>query len=175
MDYYTYDLDMLERQLETSLSDPSVAAGLAGVLSGMMAVAVVVLILAVAALIATVVAKALIFQRLRRPAWAALIPYWSDYVMCDAVHCRRELTLAVPIVGAVAFALAVLGADELSGLCTLAYFVLTCVMAYMVARACGHGAGWTVGMVLLPFVFWPLTAAAFGQGSAPADGGANFA
>ena len=74
-------------------------------------------------------------ERAGKPGWAVLVPFWNAVVFARAAR-RREwaLFLFLPCVNLVVF----------PALCVL------------LARRLGRGAAFGAGLVLLPFVFWPL-------------------
>ena len=55
----------------------------------------------------------------------------------------------------------VIGASILATLSFLAGLIFSILLAHALSRSFGHGAGFTVGQVLLPFVFYPILA--FGE------------
>lgn len=44
----------------------------------------------------------------------------------------------------------------LASLLGTASFVLGCMMCHFTSQKFGKGVGWTIGLVLLGFVFWPI-------------------
>lgn len=118
------------------------------------------LVLAVAYLVTltlTVIGKWRVLDKLGKRPWAALVPFFSDYEMACGVGAPRWLAVACPVVGIAGWMLTFLtGGGTLASLCGLAAFVLGCMLCHFTAGRFGKGAGWTVGLVLLGFVFWPV-------------------
>lgn len=75
------------------------------------------------------------FERVGQPGWAVLVPVWNAVVLARAAG-RREWTvfLFLPCVN-------------------LVVYVAMCVS---LARRFGRGAAFGLGLVALPFVFWPV-------------------
>lgn len=115
-------------------------------------------VLLIGCLVSTVVGKWGVFTKLGVPSWPSLVPLLSDYRLCVGVGAPAWLALVLPA----ANALLVLGFWFLSdipvvtGSLLVASSVLTAVMCHYVSRRFARGAGWTVGLVLLGFVFWPV-------------------
>lgn len=114
----------------------------------------------------TVIGKWQVFKKLGKRPWAALIPFFSDYEMCSGVGAPQWLTIAYPLVGVVNWAVTFLtDGGTLAGLLGLASFILGCMMSHFTSKRFGKGVGWTVGLALLGFVFWPI----LGLGSSEPD------
>jgi hypothetical protein len=87
-----------------------------------------------------------IFTKAGQPGWAILIPFYNFYVMCKiAGRPGWWLILAlIPLVNLIIF-----------------------IILYVdIAKNFGKGAGFAVGMILLPFIFFPI----LGFGSAQYEG-----
>lgn len=78
------------------------------------------------------------FTRVGEPGWAVLVPIYNAVVFARAAK-RREWTwfLFLPCVNLVVYA----------------------ALCVELARRLGRGAAFGAGLVLLPFVFWPLLGA----------------
>lgn len=126
-------------------------------LTFLMSFGLILMLLLVVVLVLTVIGKWKVLDKLGKRPWAALIPYFSDYEMCGGVGAPQWLTIAYPVVGLVNFALTMLtDGGTLASLCGLAAFVLCCMMCHFTSQRFGKNPGWTVGLALLGFVFWPI-------------------
>lgn len=107
------------------------------------------------------------YRKMRMPGWKSIIPFYNDYVLadkvsndgiaawfvlCDAVCCLTTVMLS----GAVSGSMAESVLTFLALVSGIAALVLTCVVYHRVSQGFGHDAGYTVGLVLLPVVFFPI-------------------
>ncbi len=88
------------------------------------------------------------FGKANRPGWAALVPFYNVYVMCDMVGKPNYFILHfIPIVNI--------------------YFA---VMTHIeLARAFGKGAGFGIGLIFFPYVFYPMLGFGSAQYIGPSD------
>ena len=79
-----------------------------------------------------------VYERAGEPGWAVLIPIFNIYVLCKVARMSPwwMLTLIIPVVNII-FAFA---------------------SSFGVAKRFGKGAGYGLGLTLLPFIFWPMLA-----------------
>ena len=146
METYTY-----------SNADGMAALGAVGYGFGALAGFLAVLLIVVGVMqILVVVGRATTLNKLGQHWWAAIIPFWSDYEMCVGARMEKALTIVIPVVGLAVPVFTALDLDEVATVVSLAFLVFSWVEAYHVAKAFGHGAGFTVGLALLPFVFWMM-------------------
>jgi hypothetical protein len=87
-----------------------------------------------------------VFSKAGQPGWASLIPIYNAYVLCKVAGRPGWwiLLMLIPIVNIVIFIL----------------------VAIDVAKAFGKGAGFGIGLLLLPIIFYPI----LGFGSAQYQG-----
>lgn len=163
---YTYNLEPDTFAPTSDVVTGGTAVGAA--FGAMMGIIMVVSIIVLIAQIVVIVGKWRVLSKMGRKPWAAIIPYFSDFEMTAGASGNAALSLAIPIVGLATAIFTWLSGDVdsvaingISGLLGLAYFVLTCVMCHKVAQAFDKSAGWTVGLILLGVVFWPMLG--FGQ------------
>jgi phage FluMu protein Com len=90
-----------------------------------------------------------LFVKAGQPGWAALIPIYNTYVMLKVAG-KPGWWLILFFIPAVGFVIAIL-------------------VALAIAAAFGKGAGFAVGLILLPIVFYPI----LGFGSAQYKGAQN--
>lgn len=87
----------------------------------------------------------LIFNKAQRPGWAVLIPFYNAYIL-QSLSGKKWwwflvlLTAFIPIIGLVTFAI---------------WYVVVCMA---LAKCFNKGVGFTIGLVLLFFVFFPILA-----------------
>ncbi|MHA1941311.1 MAG: DUF5684 domain-containing protein [Candidatus Hodarchaeales archaeon] len=97
---------------------------------------IVALILPLAIMIAMIVAMWKVFTKAGQPGWAILIPIYNLYVLLKIAGKPGWwlILLLIPIVGLI------VGIIALAGL----------------ASNFGKGTGFVVGLIILPFVFYPI-------------------
>lgn len=151
--------------------DSSLFAALGGIL-----VVLVLIVIAIAVLIIVSLWK--IFVKAGEAGWKAIIPYYNSFIQFKLFWNTTIfwVYLAVSLVysftnGKSGF-LGVVGV--LTGLATL---VLTVMLCYYMAKSFGKGVGFTVGLCLLPVVFFPILAFGdaqyIGNGSQSGNGPVN--
>ena len=88
-----------------------------------------------------------VFEKAGRQGWEAIVPLYNLYVLTVIV--RQPwwllLLLLIPIVG----------------------FLVAAFLCYKLSESFNQGIGFTIGLVLLPFVFYPLLGFGDSQYSAP--------
>jgi len=79
-----------------------------------------------------------VFDKAGQPGWACLVPIYNAYVMLKVAGKPGWwlLLMLIPVVNIVIFILVYLA----------------------IAANFGKGAGYAIGMLLLPFIFWPMLA-----------------
>lgn len=136
------------------------------ILGFLMSFGLVLLLILVVCAVLTVVGKWKVLDKLGKRPWAALIPFFSDYEMCGGVNAPQWLAIAYPVVGVVNWVVTFLtDGGTVATLLGIAGFVLGCMMCHYTSKRFNKGLGWTVGLVLLGFVFWPI----LGLGSSDPD------
>lgn len=91
-----------------------------------------------------------VFSKAGQPGWAAIIPIFNVYIMCKVAGRPGWwlLLMLIPFVN----------------------LIIAIILSVDIAKRFGKGVGFAIGMVLLPFIFWPILA--FGgaqyEGAAPA-------
>ncbi|HTY70804.1 MAG TPA: DUF5684 domain-containing protein [Actinomycetes bacterium] len=91
------------------------------------------LILVVAVYVIAVLPLLLVFRKADQPGWAALIPIYNIYITLKVVGRPGWwlILFFIPLVS----------------------LIIWIIVAYDLARSFGHGAGFTVGLVLLSWIF----------------------
>jgi hypothetical protein len=86
------------------------------------------------------------FSKAGQPGWAAIIPIYNIYVMCKIAGRPGwwVLLMFIPLVN----------------------FIIIIILCIDLAKSFGKGAGFGIGLLLLPFIFYPV----LGFGSAQYQG-----
>ncbi len=112
--------------------EPQIPSGAAaGMGIGMMVLWLVILILVIAAMWK-------VFEKAGKPGWAAIVPIYNMVVLCEIAGKPAwwVILLLIPLVNIVVAIIVVLG----------------------VAKNFGKGAGFGIGLLLLPMIFYPMLA-----------------
>ena len=113
---------------------------LMGILAGFWFIILLVIIVAL-------VANWKLFIKLGEPGWKSIIPFYSDYI-CFSKYWGNGWMFLVPVGLSLLSMIPVIGL--LFSVITLCF---VCLHAYKIAEAFGEGIGFTIGLVILPFVF----------------------
>lgn len=85
-----------------------------------------------------VVSMWMIFVKAGRPGWAAIIPFYNIWVLLEVIH-KPWWWLLLMLIPFVNIVMAILVARE-------------------TARVFGQGIAFTIGLIFLPFIFYPILA-----------------
>lgn len=79
-----------------------------------------------------------VFTKAGRPGWAAIIPYYNQYkmVLIAGKPGWWFILFFVPFVN----------------------LIIMIIVTHELSKAFGKGAGYTIGLIFLPFIFWPMLA-----------------
>ena len=124
-----------------------------------------VLLLGIASV--TIVGKWKVYAKLGMPGWYSLIPVFSDYKLCERVRGGEEnktFLLAYLIVLICSWVLC--WAPAVNWNLIIAHFVINIIVLNHLAHTFGKESAYTIGLVLLGIVFWPMLG--FGE-SVPVD------
>lgn len=122
-------------------------------LGGMVSFIVVMLIFFAMAAIFMVIVKWFLFKKGDKPGWAAIIPIYSDYILCKMVGVNPWWILIVILSG---FASFIPFIGSLISMAASIYFAI--LIGVSLARAFGKEDGFAVGLILLPIVFQAILA-----------------
>ena len=77
-----------------------------------------------------------VFSKAGQPGWAAIIPIYNIYVMCKVAGRPGWwlLLMLIPLVNV----------------------IIAIILTLDIAKHFGEGIGFAIGMILLPFIFWPI-------------------
>ena len=149
---FNFDLNQFIAQLEGSPVTTLVAA-------------FVILVVCVALIVVSIAGVWKTVSKLGGRGWSQIVPVYSAWECSSAAGCEHALCVVYTVLAAIAFASNVVRNESLqsiAGFCTLAYLILGIMVAYKIARRFGKGKGFTVGLVILPFIFYGI----LGLGSA---------
>ena len=107
------------------------------------------------------------YAKLGMPGWYSLIPVFSDYKLCERVRGGEEnktFLMAYLIVLICSWVLC--WAPAVNWILIIAQFVMNIIVLNDLARTFGKESAYTIGLVLLGIVFWPMLG--FGE-SEPVD------
>lgn len=125
----------------------------------------ITVILTLAALVVYIAAMWRVFTKAGEAGWKAIIPIYNTYIMFKIAWKTKMFIVFIGIViltfiltaASMATAYDIYGPSTI--LLTLAYipeiasFVISVMLYYNLSKAFGHGGGFTVGLVLLNFIF----------------------
>jgi hypothetical protein len=103
---------------------------------GFMALGLIPILIIIAVAILLIAAMWKIFTKAGKPGWAAIIPIYNYVVMCEIVGKPLWWCLLM--------------------ICPCINFIFVIWVYNLIAKSFGKSEGFTVGMVLLPFIFWPI-------------------
>lgn len=139
-DYYNY-----------GSSAAQTASGLAGLAVGLIILLVFVAIIALAAAVVQLIGTMKVFKKAGKPGWAAFVPGYSNVLTCEIAGIDPRWVLII-IYGSVINIVPILG--SLAYIVGAIYFAI--LLNVSLARAFGKSDGFAVGLILLPFVFYPI-------------------
>jgi len=91
-----------------------------------------------------------IFKKAGEKGWKALIPVYNTYIYLKICGISGWFLLI--------HLLPFIGIEELQDFTTAISFIFSIYSSYRLSKVFGHGIGYTIGLVLLPFVFYPILA-----------------
>lgn len=100
------------------------------------AIAMVVLLIELVIVVAVIAGFWKVFEKAGKPGWAAIIPIYNAIVLLEII--------GKPIWWIIGFFIPCLN------------LVVAILVALEVAKCFGKGPGFAVGLILLPFVFYPI-------------------
>lgn len=123
---------------------------------------VVAILVMIAVIAFEIVCSCLWFRKMGLAPWAALIPYYSQYVQSD-VAMRSPYPLVMLVANICLSVITCAHSDSgivalLQIVVTVIYILLYIVMIDKISAAFGHGHGWTALTVIFPLVMIPIMA-----------------
>jgi nicotinamide riboside transporter PnuC len=91
-----------------------------------------------------------VFSKAGQPGWAAIIPIYNVYVMCKVAGRPGWwlLLMLIPLVNV----------------------IIAIILTVDISKNFGKGVGFAIGMIFLPFIFWPILGFGSAQYQGPAAG-----
>lgn len=135
----------------------SQAAGIAAFMGFFAGLLTVLIVVGIIYYVLLVIAWWKLFTKAGEKGWKAIIPIYNFYVQCKLTWAPKFfwiiliLTLVSWIVSAIP-AIAAVGI-WVSIIIGIIVIVLTIISEYRLAKAYGHGGGYTVGLIFLNFIF----------------------
>lgn len=131
------------------------------------AYAAIVFAVLLAVVILMILSTWIIFRKAGQRGWKALIPVYSDYIFYKIAWKRRWFWINV-LLSAIAFAVAAIpggGTAEYylitsiaSTLLGIFILIIEIIMHVKLAKSFRKDGGFAVGLILLPFIFFPILA-----------------
>ena len=140
-----FDVEGFINSFNQSASLPNGAAHF--LLITMIVLSVIVVICAVVVLIAQIK----MFQKGKQPGWAAIVPFYNQYIQCKMTGVNPWWVLIVVIASFLS------GIPYIGALISAAasiYFSI--LLGVSTARAFGKEDAFAIGLILLPIVFYPI-------------------
>lgn len=130
MDDYTYDnYDYGVYDTQTTQLTEAQSATFVGVICGFYIIVIILILIAVAGIWK-------MFVKANKPGWAAIVPFYNIIVMLEIIG--RPLwwlvLCLIPVVN----------------------FVASIILSLDVAKAYGRGVGTGIGLIFLPYIFYPI-------------------
>ena len=121
------------------------ALATAGIFAGIISVAVYILL---------IIGWWKIFTKAGEAGWKSLIPFYNIYTIFKICWDTKYfwVSLVISVLGGVLSAIPAVG-GFLSAICSIALIVLYVIENNKLAKAFGHGGGYTVGLIFLPNIF----------------------
>ena len=152
MNNYSFDYDSLTGELIESGSRD--ALGLLGLGIAMLVTLCIVMLVVY---IVYVIGMWKAFTKAGEEGWKAIIPIYNMYIMYK-ISWKTSMfwiTLGLAVVAGIFNALVSVSAIfvTLASLVSIAVAVIGIIQLYKLSKAFGYGAGFTVGLIFLPFIF----------------------
>ena len=124
------------------------------------AILIILFLMAVCLLILTIIGYWEVFCKAGEKGWKVLIPFYNEYLLYKiawkpSICLFKWLCLFLYEVVSITLKAGVL-LEMLQLILPSIAFVLTVMLCHRLSKAFGHGFGYTVGIMFLPFIFVPL-------------------
>lgn len=109
----------------------------------------------------------IIFQKAGQAGWKSLIPIYDTFVMLRIIQRPQwwgYLIVGISIIQVILSAMLDGGNNEstslqvISSIAALVAFIYSVRITHGLSRSFGHGAGFTLGLMFLPYIFYPILA-----------------
>ena len=113
----------------------------------------VVGIIGLVVLVLSIIANWKIYEKAGEAGWKCLIPYYATFVEYNFTWNKTFAIVAVALMAA-SSVVGLLGLPAIiASIISLANFVLSIIESVKLSKAFGHGVGFAVGLIFLPFIF----------------------
>ena len=113
----------------------------------------VVGIIGLVVLVLSIIANWKIYEKAGEAGWKCLIPYYATFVEYNFTWNKTFAIVAVALMAA-STVVGWLGLPAIiASIISLANFVLSIIESVKLSKAFGHGVGFAVGLIFLPFIF----------------------
>lgn len=150
----------LEQILEQAGVDGTLATSDSNALfAALGAISIVVILIAIAIAIVNVIARWKMINKLGGAGWSQVVPIYSEWVLSSAAGCAQALCIAFTALDATSYIFGAIDGDSfkmIAGACAFALFVIRCVVLNQLAKRFGKGTGFTIGLVVLPTIFYAI-------------------
>ena len=140
---YNYDFNV-----ENLPTNSAIPEGLLKFLVGSM---VVITAMVIICAIIIIIAQVKMFKKGKQPGWAAIVPFYNQYIHCKMVGVNPWWVL-ISVVASFVAEVPYVGA--IISLVVTIYFEI--LLGVSTARAFGKDDAFAVGLILLPVVFYPI-------------------
>ncbi|GLB31685.1 hypothetical protein LAD12857_36080 [Lacrimispora amygdalina] len=117
---------------------------------------IILFIIVLAVLIFLLITNWRIFSKAGKPGWAALVPFYNAYIMSDIAFGNANYFIAIMFLWVMVFIGRITEIGILRSLVSLLSLVLYIIYCTKISKAFGKSSGFTVGLVLLPLIFFPI-------------------
>lgn len=135
-------------------TEASAFASILGIFAGIFFVIVAVVLVL---LIIIIVSTWKLFTKAGQPGWAAIVPIYNSYILVQVARLPIYyfVIILVPMLVNIAKVTVPEPVDTVINIVT---FITYSYITYNVAKQFGKGIGYTIGLVFLPFIFYPMLA-----------------
>lgn len=129
------------------------ASVFAELMATLLAISGIILLVGLVVVVLTIVAQWQIFKKAGEAGWAALIPFYCNYVLAKITWGNGWVFLVPWAAAAISFAV-----PNIAWVMTLVNIAFSVVTCWKLSKAFGHDIGYTVGLVLVPAIFQMILA-----------------
>lgn len=135
------------------INNPDIALGIGALLGVGSAILVILIFLSYFLFSLMIVAVAMIFVKADRPSWASIIPFYNSYLLFEISMGKGWLGLICSFLPLIVFV-----SYQISIFLYLVCFVLVIFLSIKLANCFGKGIWFALGLMFLPFIFYPILA-----------------
>lgn len=125
----------------------------AELMAALLAISGVILLVGLVLVVLAIIAQWRIFKKAGEAGWAALIPFYCNYVLAKITWGNGWIFVVPWAAAAISFAV-----PDIAWLMTLVNIAFNVITCWKLSKAFGHDVGYTVGLVLVPTIFQMILA-----------------